>query len=296
MSSEKKVILFVDDEPINLELILTFLGTEYDVLYAANGVRGVQLTLEHLPDIIIMDWEMPEMNGIQAMMRLKENWQTADIPIIIATGIMTESSDLHTALEIGAVDFLSKPFNRTIFRARLRTALRLSDLYQQIKIQKAEIKELAEKEKRLLEGDLEIKTRELSSASLLELQKNELLAKLLDRLIRLDTVTNNMYAPEIKVISKEIKSLLGLEKSWSDFKIHFEKVNPEFFKKLSCACQKLTNNEYRICAYLKIGLCNKEIALLTNTESASVRRALNRLKKKLQISKENDLRAFIRNL
>lgn len=295
MTLIKRTILVVDDEPVNLELILSLLGSEFNVLYASNGERGIQLTEEHQPDLVIMDWEMPIMNGIDAISKLKASETTADIPVVISTGIMTESNDLKTALEMGAVDFLAKPFNPIEFKARLGSALRLSDSYRQIKKQKSEIEELANKEKELLKDNLESKTRELSSAAMFDFQKNELLTKLLDEIGRLNSVTNQMYAPEIKKISRDIKSFLDLEKSWTNFKVHFEEVNPGFLEQLIVKFPDLTNNEHKICAYLKIGLNNKEIALLTNVESASVRRALNRLKKKLKLGPEDNLRKFIKH-
>lgn len=295
MTLIKRTILVVDDEPVNLELILSLLGSEFNVLYASNGERGIQLTEEHQPDLVIMDWEMPVMNGIDAISKLKASETTADIPVVISTGIMTESNDLKTALEMGAVDFLAKPFNPIEFKARLGSALRLSDSYRQIKKQKSEIEELAKKEKELLKDNLESKTRELSSAAMFDFQKNELLTKLLDEIGRLNSVTNQMYAPEIKKISRDIKLFLDLDKSWTNFKVHFEEVNPGFLEQLIVKFPGLTNNEHKICAYLKIGLNNKEIALLTNVESASVRRALNRLKKKLNLGPEDNLRKFIKH-
>lgn len=293
MNREKKTILVVDDEPVNLELILDLLGTEFEVLYASNGERGVQLTTEKLPDLVIMDWEMPVMNGIDAILKIKETPDTADIPIIVATGIMTESNDLKTALDMGAVDFLAKPLNPIEFKARLNSALSLSASYQQIKKQKQEIEAFAEQEKKLLEENIEAKARELTSAAIFDYQKNELLAKLMNELSRLDSVTNQMYAPEIKKISREIKSYLDLEKSWTNFKLHFDEVNPGYLERLAAKYTSLTHNELKVCAYLKIGLNNKEIALLANIESASVRRALTRLKKKLELTVDEDLRDFI---
>ena len=121
------------------------------------------------------------------------------------------------------------------------------------------------------------------------------MTKLLDEIKRLDTVTNNMYAPEIRKISREIKSFLDLDRSWSNFKVHFDEVHPGFLEQVGKQFSELTSNEQRICAYLKIGLNNKEIATLTNVESASVRRALNRLKKKMNLTPEDSLRDFIDN-
>lgn len=287
-------ILIADDDPINLEVILDFLADkDEEVLYAPNGKRACELAIQEVPDVIIMDWEMPIMNGIDAIANLRKNPLTADIPIIVATGVMTQSNDLRTAMETGAVDFLRKPFDPIEFKSRLNTTLRLSASYQEIKAQKKQIEEMAAKEQELLNSSLQQKERELSTAAIFDYQKSDLLTKLLDEIKRLDTVTNNLYAPEIKKITREIKSFLDLDRSWSNFKMHFEEVHPGFLEKIGGSFKELTSNEQRVCAYLKIGLNNKEIATLTNVESASVRRALNRLKKKMSLTPEDSLREFI---
>ena len=299
MSDPSKLnrILIADDDPVNLEVILDFLSdNEDEVLYAPNGKRACELAEQELPDVIIMDWEMPVMNGIDAIANLRANPQTAEIPIIVATGVMTQSNDLRTAMETGAVDFLRKPFDPIEFKARLNTTLRLSASYKEIKAQKQQIEHMAAKEQEMLKSSLEQKERELSSAAIFDYQKSELLTKLLEEIKRLDTVTNNLYAPEIKKITREIKSFLDLDRSWSNFKIHFEEVHPGFLEKIAETFKDLTSNEQRVCAYLKIGLNNKEIATLTNVESASVRRALNRLKKKMNLTPDDSLREYIEHV
>lgn len=307
MTEEKtnvKKVLVVDDDPSNLEVILDFVqGQNQEILYAPNAKIGLDLVRTENPDLVIMDWEMPVMNGIEAIKVLKADPITADIPVIVATGVMTQSRDLSEAMEVGAVDFLRKPFDPVEFRARLNTTLRLSESYQEIKRQNGQIKEqheqileLSQREKELLKQQLEGKERELSSSALFDFQKNELLANLLKELERLDVVTNRMYAPDIRKISRQIKGAADLDKSWNNFKKHFDEVHPGFFEIVQSRFPELTNNEQRTCAYLRIGLGNKEIALLTNVESGSVRKALTRLKKKLGLTIEDDLRGFVNSL
>ena len=299
-----KKILVVDDDPSNLEVILDFVTDKnQEILYAPNAKSGLELVKAEMPDLIIMDWEMPVMNGIEAIKHLKAEESTADIPVIMATGVMTKSQDLGEALEVGAVDFLRKPFDPIEFRARLHTTLTLSASYREIKKQNAQIKEqhqqileLNQRERQLLEQQLEGKERELSSSALFDFQKNELLNNLLKELERLDVVTNRMYAPDIKKIARQIKGASDLDKSWNNFKLHFDEVHPDFFDEVGKQFPGLTNNEQRTCAYLRIGLGNKEIALLTNVESGSVRKALTRLKKKLGLPAEQDLREFIKSI
>lgn len=298
MTAERKhKILVVDDDPLNLKVILDILKKTFsEVIYARDGKRACELAIQEKPDVIIMDWEMPVMNGIEAIDQLTSDPETKDIPIIIATGVMIQSDNMETALSTGAVDFLRKPFDPIEFRARLKNTLFLSDSFRQIRQQKLEIQQLADKEKELLQESLDQKERQLSTAAMYEYQKSMLLSDLLIEIKRLDTVTNNLHAPEIRKITRQIKSYLDLDKSWTNFKMHFEEVHPGFFERIGNEFNDLTTNEKRICAYLRIGLGNKEIALLTNVESASVRRALNRLKKKLALSPADSLRDFVAGL
>lgn len=292
----KAKILIADDDPINLEVMLNYLDDELcEVLYAPNGKKAIEVALEEDPDLIILDWEMPVMNGIEAITYLRSDDSTKDIPIVIATGVMKESIDLKTALDAGALDFLRKPFEAIEFKARIDNALRLSFSQKEIRQQHTEILTLTKREKNLLKENLDYKTRELSSATLIDYQKNELLVNLMEEVKRLDNLTNSLYAPDIRKITRQIKAYSDLNKSWGNFKLHFEEVHPGFFEKISLG-KELTSNESRICAYLKIGLGNKEIASLTNVESASVRRALHRLKKKLDLSPKQNLRDFVNAL
>ena len=302
--NEMKKVLVVDDDPSNLEVILDFVqGQNQEIIYAPNAKIGLDLVRSEQPDLVVMDWEMPVMNGIEAIKVLKADPESMDIPVIVATGVMTKSNDLSVALQAGAVDFLRKPFDPVEFRARLNTTLRLSESYQEIKRQNSQIREqneqiveLNQREKKLLEQQLEGKERELSSSALFDFQKNELLNNLLKELERLDVVTNRLYAPDIRKISRQIKGAADLDKSWNNFKMHFDEVHPGFFDSLQSRFTDLTPNDHRICAYLRIGLGNKEMALLTNVESGSVRKSLTRLKKKLGLTIDDDLRGFINSL
>lgn len=294
--SQPAKILIADDDPMNLGVMLSYLDDEQlEILYAPHGKKAVEIALEDTPDLIILDWEMPVMNGIETLNILAKSDQTKDIPVILATGVMRESIDLKSALEAGAIDFLRKPFDGIEFKARVDSALRLSFSRAEVRRQHAEILELTQRERTLLEENLALKARELSSATLLDYQKNQLMIDLMEEVNRIDKLTQNTYSSDFLKISRRIKSYIDLNKSWSNFRLHFNEVHPGFFNELNDRWS-LTNNESRICAYLKIGLGNKEIAALTNVESASVRRALNRLKKKLGLKQEEGLREFINQI
>ncbi|MCG8696961.1 MAG: response regulator [Bacteroidales bacterium] len=136
MNSENDYkILIVDDQPDNIHLmedVLIKQGLNYNVLKAPNGKVGLMVAQKRLPDLIITDWEMPEMNGIDFIKALKEDKYLKHIPIIVCTGIMTSSENLMEALNAGAVDYLRKPIDKIELLARVHSALCLSDSYKKI--------------------------------------------------------------------------------------------------------------------------------------------------------------------
>ncbi|MCG8579781.1 MAG: response regulator [Bacteroidales bacterium] len=141
---EEKKILIVDDQPENLQAIVNcFSGKNYNYkfLKAPNGEIAYKLALAKLPDLIITDWDMPQMNGIELISALKKETLTADIPVIMCTGVMTTTANLNTALQAGAADYVRKPIDPLELTARVYSMLCLSESHRQIKQQKAEIAE-----------------------------------------------------------------------------------------------------------------------------------------------------------
>lgn len=117
-------ILIVDDEPLNLDIMRRILSDEYSLVYARNGVQALESTAKHHPSLILMDIEMPEMDGYEACRRLKQDPATESIPVIMVTGlggIVDEAQGFAT----GAVDYIVKPVSPLIVRARVKAHLSL---------------------------------------------------------------------------------------------------------------------------------------------------------------------------
>ncbi len=145
---KEPIILLADDNPDNLKIIIDILKkTELQakIMSAPNGKILVDIAFQKIPDLIITDWEMPVMNGIEAIKLLKNNPTTAHIPIIMCTGIMTAPQDLKTSMDTGAVDYVRKPIEEMELTARVQSMLQLSASYTTIKEQK-EAMELQAKE------------------------------------------------------------------------------------------------------------------------------------------------------
>lgn len=111
---EEYQILVVDDNPMQLKIITGHLIESHPsckLLIATNGKSGVEIARTNKPDLILMDWEMPEMDGLESIRLLKSFDETKSIPVIMVTGAHDNVEKIKAALDSGAIDFVHKPFN-----------------------------------------------------------------------------------------------------------------------------------------------------------------------------------------
>ncbi len=115
-------VLIVDDAMENVQILHQALQDEHDVLFAMNGEKALHIAQHQLPDLILLDAVMPGMDGYAVCAALRASHLTRDIPIIFVTALKTPEDETR-ALDAGAVDFISKPLNAAVVRARVRTQL-----------------------------------------------------------------------------------------------------------------------------------------------------------------------------
>jgi len=157
MSAENALILIVDDNKINLKVLGTILMQEgYEVAIAENGKDAIQEANTNTPNLILMDITMPVLDGFEATRQLKADKKTANIPVIFVTAL-NEESDETKGFKLGAVDYITKPVNRAIVLARVKTNLELNNrkLLLEKQVEKR-TEELKLKNKELEETRLEI--------------------------------------------------------------------------------------------------------------------------------------------
>ena len=113
-------ILIVEDNDKNMKLARDLLQAKgYDTLEAVNGEDGVRLGLEHVPDLVLMDIQLPDINGIEAFQRLRADPRTAKVPIVAFTASVT-AGDRSKITEAGFDGFLGKPINMKEFLATVK--------------------------------------------------------------------------------------------------------------------------------------------------------------------------------
>ena len=286
-------ILLVDDDPDNLKILFNILNVEtFNLLIASNGKQAIEQTIKHKPDVIIMDWDMPELNGLMATKIIRETPEINDTPIIMATGKMTNIDNLKKALETGANDYIRTPYEPIEIKARVNSMIKIHEK------QKENIK----LEKKILQQQININQYELEKTkqaiTILKLQ-------LIHRQKYIEQILNNLQKTSIDTDSKTREIMHNfISKLQSDMKnenkkeleIHFEKIHPSFFVNLKKQFPDLAQNEIELCMFYKMNMKNKEIKTITYKTDNTLKKARQRLRKKLRLEKDDLLSDFITNI
>ena len=122
MGTERKRVFVVDDSDASLVMAASALGSDYDVLTMPSAEKMFSLLEQIRPDLILLDIDMPDMDGIAAMAKLRENPEWADMPVIFITGV-TDDEVLSRAMGAGAIEVIMKPFAPSILYSRVKYCL-----------------------------------------------------------------------------------------------------------------------------------------------------------------------------
>ncbi|MGE4288362.1 MAG: response regulator [Salinivirgaceae bacterium] len=270
-------VLLVDDDVNNLQLLNAIFENhcpQIDILQTNNPKNAMHIVDKIKPDLVITDWDMPQLNGLELIAELKKNKETRDIPVIMATGVHISSDDLQMALASGAVDFIRKPFDAQELIARTNSALLISKYHKEL---------LASKDAELTENSLYLVKNNIF---------NHEMVKLLNACIEKVSATDNMARNMIKEVISKLNQHIQ-EDSWFRFNLSFDRVHPEFNKHLVEHFPELTPTELKLCAFVRLGMSNKEIASLLNQNPDSVKVSRSRLRKKLGIEQSQNLENFL---
>ncbi len=265
---QELVLIANDSEDV---LAFTSLAVEmmgYAVIKATNGKDAVELTFNKHPDLIIIDWKMPVMNGLEATKLLRESNLFKDIPIIMITGTNESSVLMAQAMEAGVNDFIRKPFDRIELKARIKSQLKQASFVKQI---------------------IEIKNNQLNQtaiqlANTLDFQKSIL--------SKLETLSKDVDNTEVLNNINEIIAKIKINTKLNPFETlnkEFLEINNNFTSDLLSKHPNLTPAEIKLCMLLRLNLDTKEISILTFQTYDSVRVSRTRLREKLNLTSSDNL-------
>jgi len=121
---KRQTVMIVDDTPANIEILSESLGDDYELIFATSGGDALELIRADKPDLLLLDVMMPGMDGYELCTLLKGDPETRDIPVIFVTAMCQEEDEIR-GLELGAIDYVTKPISPHIVRARVRNHLEL---------------------------------------------------------------------------------------------------------------------------------------------------------------------------
>lgn len=276
---KRYTILIVDDVPKNIELAANILQAKnYNITFATSGEAALEKVKSIDFDLILLDVMMPGMDGFEVCRLLKENSNTKDIPIIFLTA-KSETENVVKGFELGAVDYVTKPFSTEELLARVKTHIDIRRKYEEKTRLEQQLFKQTESEqsafRSAIEQELEQKKKELGSITLFYDLRSQL-----DKLIQDKSPVARM---EIRHIKEMISNLF------------IDKSNQDFHKALKKEFPKLTIDDLRLCSYLKQRFLNVEIAEFLETSPEAVYTRKSRLRQKLNLEQDTDINEFLSN-
>ncbi len=293
MINKAKTILLVDDDAdITNAIVTVFEGTNWTFMQARNGKQALEIARVERPDLVITDWEMPGVNGLDLIKALKRDDQTQEIAIIMLTGRMMDSVHLQEALELGANDFIGKPFNEVELKARVDSILCLFEEHHEKLIMQ---RRLAESEKERLRMELAYSKQILTEKMHMQACMGN---KINDFVSILGQIKKDSVLPVAEYIERQIQVLQAEKKEnlEAEYWSYFEQSHPYFFKQLKSRHPGLTGKEQKICALVMLDLSNKHIALFFSNSESTIKTTRKLLRRKLGLTPDIDLSDYLKSL
>jgi DNA-binding response OmpR family regulator/DNA-binding CsgD family transcriptional regulator len=299
---EEYLILVIDHDSKHLKVLAGYFADEnhrYKTLNASSVGEGFEIAKTKKPDLILMEWDMPDISGLEAIRVLKSHKLTNRIPVIMMTGDRIETDVLLDAIKTGAIDFIKTPINRDELIARVQVQLRQVEVFKEYVSQQhllgKQEKELLEKEKEFMMADVKYHQKQLTMSAVNLLKLSQLLQSLAEEINSLRPYTNEEGGKRIKAMSIKINDKSN-ERIWNEFEVCFERVRNNFYQKLIEKIPDISIREKRLCAFLTMNMSTKEIASITFQSVNSIDVAKHRLRKKLGINTAEEFNNFLLSL
>ncbi len=313
-------ILIIEDAKILRESIADSLNLEgFEVVQAENGNTGVLLARKHKPDLILCDVMMPDMSGFEVLQVLNGDSSGAICPFIFTTAL-GERENIREGMDLGADDYLIKPFTINELLKAIKTRLNKRQLIEtQISSKLEKIEE--ELKAKSIELNELIKNQQLELAKVYTLntqitkQLNDHHAKLMEDVYRSNEINSSLkvmneeLTTELqkadlptdrkKVIVKlrsKIRNRSVLKNSWTLFQMKFDQIYPHFKEKVIKKYQNLTQQDIVIISATYINMDTQQLSLILCISPESVRKKRYRLKMKMCLGIDVDLAQFIHEI
>jgi CheY-like chemotaxis protein/DNA-binding CsgD family transcriptional regulator len=289
-------ILLVDDEQFNLKFLkCCFSNLGLRLFTTKDDNEAVNLTMTLKPDQVFVNWMREGLDGLEIVKRLKADPNMANIPVIIFPAEMFSIKGLQIAFDAGIVDFIN-PYSKDGVHARTKLMACMTKECrkncEQLSIIYKQDYELMEQKNKILELELEKSRDKLIIYSTQIIKYNDMNKRMVaDVMMLSDKLGSEGVSAVCNIINKYT---LGAYKiNWNEFEKLFDTVNSRFFSYLANDFPSLTTNEKKLCAYYRMNLSTKEIATLTYSNYEAVRKARNRLRKKMKLPLNVMLTAFL---
>lgn len=274
---EQYKILIIDDLIENLKIMVSIFEEylpQYEIFQTNNSEKAVDIATRVNPNLIITDWDMPGLTGIELIQILKGVKETKDIPVIMATGVMLSPNDLKIAFEAGAIDYVRKPIEPVELIARTNSALLITKYYRQL---------IDKKDQSLTE----------SALYLVKIQEhNAHFANKLDLLKEVILEEPKEAIRQINQLKDDVKEQID-EEGWYRFNLSFSDLHKDFTKTISETHPSITPAELKLCSFIRLGMANKEIASVLNQSPDSIKVSSYRIRKKFGLTGGVNLRSYL---
>jgi len=263
---KKKSVLIVDDERTNISTLKTMLSSEYNIYASSDGEEAIDTAEEFIPDVILLDIIMPEMDGYEVITALKKSEKTRNIPVIFITGLDSTEAE-EKGLTLGAADYITKPFHSAIVLMRVKNQINLierfrieHDLNDVLKLQSDLIaaKKLAEHNREIAEHSNRAKSEFLSRMSHEMLTPLNVIIGMME-VIMMQNIPENieLYINETNNASNDLHRLIndvldlsGIEYGLLKLTNSMFEINTMFKDVLQAAGYKASKKQQEIISYI----------------------------------------------
>jgi DNA-binding response OmpR family regulator len=277
MDKHNANILIVDDIPSNIKLIISILDEHgYSVSYAQSGSSALEQCSRAQYDLILLDIMMPAMDGFEVCSEIRKKNNYAHVPIIFLTA-RTDQESILKGFEMGAVDYVTKPFSEKELLVRIETHLDLK------------------KTREALEQELIFKQKVMTENALYIRQRNELGNSLIEDLKTINRQTRNEFSDKILSAISKLRSLIKGQEI-KEFELRFEEEHKLFRQKIISIHPDLTPNEIKLCTFLRLNMASKEISEITGQSVRALETARSRMRKKLGLTRSDNLVQYLHEI